>query len=75
MRTVGLISKKKTGSANGANGQKPPTKAEIMEKLTALGVEFDKNARVGELADLLKEAEEKAAAGNGTPGEGSEDKE
>lgn len=48
-KVVGLIPKKKK--------QEPKmTKAEVMEKLNAEGIEFDEKAKLEELVELLKTA-------------------
>lgn len=57
MRTVGYIPGKKAKTQKpkekGGNGVKTVTKADVIEKLTAAGIEFDKDAKLEDLIALL----------------------
>lgn len=55
MRTVGYIpgKKAKKQASKAKDKDKPLTKAEVIEKLTAAGIEFDENAKLEELLGLL----------------------
>ena len=58
MKTVGYVPGKGcVGRATGTEkAEQPLTKAVVVEKLTAAGVEFDKNAKLEELMELLPKA-------------------